>query len=218
MSKKKLILFNLNGSLLMSNDRVIMFWCDAIRNTGLQPNYGIIFQKFNESFEETIIPLLVEAGSWTDLQTQRVIEHAKKIFHDENISCSVGLTAKIKALKTAGYTLGIITSQSSKYLAKSLLNIGLNKDIFTIVKTSDDGIKKPDPRVFDSALELFKAEEIIFVGNCPHQDLAPVSKRGISFAAITSKSNPKALFAALGVADELIYKSVIEFIDDFLQK
>lgn len=215
MKHKKLILFNLSGTLLLPTEQVLVAWCKAIRATGLKPNDGIVFDNISENFKETVIPLLAEAGGWTDLQKQTVIEHAKNILHDRNLNCSVGLAEKIEKLKAAGYELGIITTHSSKYLSKRLLQIGLSGNIFKIIKTSDDDIKKPDPMVFNSALELFPAEEIVFVGHCHHKDFAPAKEAGIDFVAITS-AHPAGLFEALGITKDRIFPKVTDFIDSIL--
>lgn len=216
MKNKKLILFNLSGTLLLPTEQVLLAWCKAIRATGLKPNDGVIFNNISENFKETIIPLLAKEGNWTDLQKQTVMDHATNILHDKNLNCSTGLVEKIERLKAVGYELGIITSHTGKHLSKRLLQIGLSENIFRVIKTSDDDIQKPDPRVFDSALELFPARDIVFVGHCHNKDFAPAKAAGIDFVAITS-AHPMGLFETLGVPKSRIYGKVTDFIDSILE-
>lgn len=216
MKKKKLILFNLSGTLLLPTEQVLLAWCTAIRMTGLQPNDGIVFNNFNEDFKNTVIPMLAEKDGWTDLQTKTVIEHAKKILNDKNLNCSVGLVEKIGSLKMAGYELGIITNHTSQYLNKRLFKIGLNPEIFKVIKTSDDDIKKPDTRVFDSSLELFPIKDIIFVGHSYNKDFVPANKIGLDFVAITS-ADPRGLFESHGIPQDRIFEKITDFIDSLLK-
>jgi Predicted phosphatases len=220
MKSKKLILFNLGGALLISSDKAVSFWCKAITSVGLRPNYKLIYENFDRPFQAEIIPLLVADGNWTPGQTQAVIENSKKLFKDVHFNSPTDLATKLEALKNAGYELGIITNRCHKTLLRALFDLGISPDIFSIIKTSDDGIKKPDPRVFDSALELFKAEDIIFVGNCPQEDMKAAIFRDpkIDFAAIVSQTYPPQLFKAFGVKEEFIYESIVDFVNDFLKE
>lgn len=215
MKHKKLILFNLSGTLLLPTEQVILAWCNAIRQTGLQPNDGIVFNNFSEDFKETVIPLLAKKEGWTDLQTKTVIENAKRILNDNNLNCSVGLADKLEKLKAAGYELGIITSHTSTYLDKRLFKLGISHNLFRVIKTSDDGIKKPDVRVFDQALELFPIKDVLFVGHCYHKDFVAAKNCGLDFVAITS-ANPRGLFESVGIPPERIFGKITDFIDSML--
>lgn len=216
MKNKKLILFNLSGTLLLPTEQVLLAWCNAIRQTGLKPNDGIVYSHFSEDFKETVIPLLAEKEGWTDLQTETVIQNAKRILNDNNLNCSVGLAEKLEKLKAAGYEMGIITSHTSTYLDKRLFKLGISRNLFKVIKTSDDEIKKPDIRVFDQALELFPAKDIVFVGHNYHKDFVAAKNCGLDFVAITS-ANPRGLFEVAGVPSERIFGKITDFIDLMLK-
>lgn len=217
MGEKKLVLFNLGGSLLLSADKAIVLLCKAIREAGLKPDYKIICQNWDESISEVVIPLLEKEGDWTEEQTGLVMEKCLKLFNDVNFNSPANLEIKLKELKEAGYELGIITNHHRQSFLAALADIGLDYSIFSYVKTGDDGIKKPDPKVFDQVLKKFSPAQIVYVGDSPTDDLPASSKCQIDFAAISSVTYPKGLFLAIGISENMIYETVIDVINDLLK-
>lgn len=218
MNNKKLIIFNVDGALLLSTDKIIVLWSEAIRAAGLRPNFRIICRNWDKPFLEYTIPSLAKDGHWTEEQTNLVIEKSKELFNDATFNSPAGLPEKLVALKNSGYELGIITNHDLNFFQESLSDLGLDEKIFSFVKTADDGIKKPDPHVFDQALEKFKAEDIVFVGNSHRTDLLAAYSciPKIDFVAIESTCIPRGAFLAEGVPENMVVDSVISFIDDML--
>lgn len=217
MGEKKLVLFNLGGSLLLSADKAIMLLCKAIREAGLKPDFKIICQNWDESISGVVIPLLKNKGKWTEEQTDLVMQNCLKLFNDFNFNSPANLAAKLEELKEAGYELGIITNHRRQSFLAALVDIGLDQEIFSYVKTGDDGIKKPNPKVFDQVLKKFSPAQIVYVGNSPTDDLPASSKCQIDFMAIYSTTYPKGLFLARGISENMIYETVIDAINDLLK-
>ena len=215
---KKLIIFNVDGALLLTKDKIIVLWSQAIRAAGLRPNFRIIFQNWDEPFLENTIPALAKDGCWTEEQTNLVIEKSKELFNVATFNSPAGLSEKLVALKNTGYELGIITNHDLAFFQKTLSELGVDEKIFSFVTTSDDGIKKPDPHVFDRALARFRAEDIVFVGNSKETDLwaAYSCVPKIDFVAIESTCIPRGAFLVDGVPENMIFDSVISFIDEML--
>lgn len=218
MKGKKMVVFNFGGALLLSPDRAIALWCEAIRFVGINPNFTIIYNNWTKSFKDEIIPLLAADGNWSSGLVQAVISRSEALFHDTNFNSPANLAEKLLELKVAGYELGIITNRGLDFFQSALSDLGLDNDIFSFVKTGDDGIKKPDPRVFDQVLDVYSAEEIVFIGDSPETDLSAAysCKNKIDFIAIESSSFPRGLFVSRGVPENFIFKSVIEVIDTLL--
>ena len=224
MKSKKLIVFNLRGTLLLSYDQAIGLWCTAIESVGLAPDFSIIFTNWDKPFRDFIIPLLAEKGTWvegkkvpwTEKQKMQVIKKSEELFHNPNYNTLANLPQKIRDLKEAGYELGIITNRSLEFFEDFMADIELDADIFTFIKTGDDGVRKPDPRVFHNALEKFSTDEIVFVGDTPETDLAAALASGIDFIAIESSRFPKGLFVSRGVQENMIVESVTVFTNDML--
>lgn len=215
--EKKCIVFVLGGSLLMSIDEIISIWCEAIRKTGLLVDYKLIYEHYSKSFQGVIIPKLKEKHSWTDLQVQTIVSHAQKVFRDINNTVNVDLAKKLMDLKEKnGYLLGVVTNKSHQALVNGLLKIGCSKEIFDYVRTSDDGVKKPDIAVFDPIVNDFATDEIIFVGNDPHSDWPMAQKLGIEFVPIVSPSFIRSFWEAMGFAPDKIFESVPKYIDTLI--
>jgi HAD superfamily hydrolase (TIGR01549 family) len=218
MKEKKLLVFNLGGALLMPVDEVIRIWCEAIRSIGVRPDLIKIFQHYDDSFQDVIIPELAKNGNWTPLQVDTVFAYAKKMFHDINTSTNLNLSAKLIEIKTNGYALGIITDKNLHTLMKGLNNIGCSSDLFDFVSTSDDGFKKPDSRVFAKMFELYRPEEMLLIGNDHHREYEMSKKVGIEFVAIASPRFSVKFWESMHSNPQNIYDSVPQFIDDFLKK
>ena len=216
--KKKLLVFNLGGALLMPIDEVITIWCDAIRSIGVRLDTVKIFQRYNDNFQEVLIPELAKDGKWTPSQVDAVFSYAKKKFHDINTSTNLDLSKKLMELKAAGYSLGVVTDKNLRILMKGLNNIGCSSDLFDFVSTSDDGFKKPDSRVFAKMFKEYRPEEILFIGQDYHREFQLAKKVGIKFVAITSPVYPFSFWKSMFGGVDDIYPSVPQFIDDFLKK
>lgn len=217
MKKKKLLVFNLGGALLMPVDEVIRIWCEAIRSIGVRPDLIKIFQHYDDSFQDVIIPELAKDGEWTPLQVDTVFAYAKKMFHDINTSTNLDLSKKLMEIKENGYLLGVVTDKNLKTLMKGLNNIGCSSDLFDFVSTSDDGFKKPDSRVFAKMFEKYRPDEMLLIGHDYHREYELSKKVGIEFVAITSPRFSKHFWESMHKNPNNVYDSVPQFIDDFLK-
>jgi putative hydrolase of the HAD superfamily len=84
-------------------------------------------------------------------------------------------------LAGAGLTLGLI-SNFEAWLESLLVALGVAPYFAVRVISGVEGIEKPDPRIFELALELTKAlpEESLYVGDNPVFDVEPAERVGMS--------------------------------------
>lgn len=218
MNNKKMLIFNLGGALLMPVDEVIRIWCAAIRSIGVVPNMTKIFEHYDDSFQDVIIPELAKEGGWTALQEAAIYKFAKSRFHSINTSTNLNLSAKLMEIKANGYALGVVTDKNLQTLIKGLNNIGCSEDLFDFISTSDDGFKKPDSRVFAKMLQKYRPTEMLLIGNDYHREYQMAVKIGIEFVAITSPRFSRNFWESMHENPQNIYDSVPNFIDDFLKK
>ena len=216
MKSKKMLVFNLRGTLLLSYDQAIGLWCTAIKAVGLTPDFSIIFMNWDKPFRDYIIPLLAKKWSWTEEQRLLIIKKSEELFHDLNFNSLANLPQKIRELKESGYELGMITNRSLEFFEDFMADIELDANIFSFIKTGDDGIKKPNPHVFDKDLEKFEAKDIVFIGGDPDIDLVAAQSGGIDFIAVESSPFPKGLFMSRGVPEQMIVKTIADFVNDML--
>lgn len=215
MKKKKLLVINLAGALLKPIDEVISIWCGIIREVGLSPDYAFIYEYFGEDFEKFLIPKMAEKYNWSDLQIETIVSRAKKVFKDINTSTNANLADKLRSLKEKGHALAVVSNKSRDSLLEGLLKIGCPHNIFDYIKTGEDGIKKPDVRVFANFLNDFSPENITLVGDSIHYDYAMAKEAGVDFVAIATKCYPKPAWEP-HVSRDRIFESLPQYIDSLL--
>lgn len=217
MKEKKLILFDVDGVLLLSPEKAFVYLRNIIEQAGLTFDLRLINNHFGHSFADVLIPKLAEAGNWKDVQTEVILKKVDTFFKEQSFNSDKRLPGKLDDLKKVGYELGIITNRSSKMLDRAFADLELDSKIFSFIKNSDCGPNKPSPLVFKEFLKKYKAKEFVFVGDSPICDLPTTrGKQKITFAAITSSFYSQKNFMDYGVPKELIYSSVIEFIDEMI--
>ncbi|MDN5275340.1 MAG: hypothetical protein JWP06_1241 [Candidatus Saccharibacteria bacterium] len=99
----------------------------------------------------------------------------------------------VKSLLGANIEVGIVTSILGHLAEKDLRRLGFPVERFFILQGADNApAHKPDPRVFDGALEMLKGNgtalnEIVYVGDAL-MDYYAARDAGIDFVGITSGS------------------------------
>lgn len=202
------------GVLMLPFDRKITIWCEAIRACSVPLLEEIIYENYQKSFHKEIIPLLAEAGGWTEQQKNEVIVTARGSFDNDNFVSLFGLAKKIEELQES-YDLGMVTNRSSAELKDSFLKLGFKDDWFRVIHTSDSGIFKPNPKVFKSILRDYQKEDVLYVG-ARKNDLITAEKAGIKFLGISSSTCPQGLFWAYGLKEDQTFLSIIEVLDKLI--
>jgi phosphoglycolate phosphatase len=97
----------------------------------------------------------------------------------------------VSSLLAAGVEVGVITSLTGNLAKADLLRLGFPIDEFFLLQGSDDEpAHKPDPRVFDRALELLKSKnisrtQVMYVGDAL-MDYYAARDAGIGFMGIAT--------------------------------
>lgn len=103
------------------------------------------------------------------------------------------------------YRLGIVSDGQTAYAVPELSIVGLAEYFNPIIVSGDFGYRKPDSRLFETALKKMKlkASEALFVGNDIYHDVHGAQKVGMK--AVQYKSN-QGRFEKEGIsADYIIY-------------
>jgi putative hydrolase of the HAD superfamily len=87
----------------------------------------------------------------------------------------------LEALKRKSVKLGIITNGKGQFQMHSIKALGIENYFHTILISEWEGISKPDPRLFQKALDQLKvlANESVFVGDHPRNDIQAAQKIGM---------------------------------------
>jgi putative hydrolase of the HAD superfamily len=88
-----------------------------------------------------------------------------------------------KALADLGrrYALGVITDAQSAYARPELAAVGLDGVFDPVIVSGDYGYRKPDPRLFATALEVLglRPDQAIYVGNDMYCDIFGAQQAGM---------------------------------------
>jgi putative hydrolase of the HAD superfamily len=81
----------------------------------------------------------------------------------------------------ARYILGVVTDAQSAYAVPELQQVGLADLFATIVVSGDYGYRKPDPRLFATALAALQVrpDQAIYVGNDMYYDIYGAQQAGL---------------------------------------
>jgi FMN phosphatase YigB (HAD superfamily) len=144
--------------------------------------------RWAETWFDYLHTYVVECGiphDWQDEAHRHIdSEFADAALWDEPIP---GSREGLQALADAGLRLGIVSNADGMMAQRlSLLELcqvgpGLGVDIQCVVDSGAVGVMKPDPRIFEAALDLLslKAEEVWFVGDMPAIDVVGARRAGI---------------------------------------
>ncbi len=91
------------------------------------------------------------------------------------------LHSMLQQLKAKGLRLGIITNGYGQFQLDNIRALGIEKEFETILISQWEGVKKPDPVIFQRALAKLdvKAEESVFVGDHPLNDVKAAKQVGM---------------------------------------
>ncbi|MEM5595340.1 HAD family hydrolase [Niallia circulans] len=91
------------------------------------------------------------------------------------------LKKMLEGLKSQNLLLGMITNGFGQFQMDNLKSLQIEKYFDVILVSEWEGIKKPDPRIFNKALNILnvQANEAIFVGDHPENDVLAAKKVGM---------------------------------------
>lgn len=101
-------------------------------------------------------------------------------------------TLEILAQLKARYRLAIVSDAQSAYALAELRSAGLAGYFAPIIISGDYGYRKPDPRLFQTALEELEVdpEEAIFIGNDRFRDVLGAKQVGMKTILFCPRGNP----------------------------
>jgi putative hydrolase of the HAD superfamily len=91
------------------------------------------------------------------------------------------LISMLEELKSNNLLLGIITNGYGKFQMDNVKALGIEKYTDLILVSEWEGMKKPDPQIFQRALKKLhiSPEETVFIGDHPDNDVKAAQQVGI---------------------------------------
>lgn len=185
----KNILFDLDGTLLDTNDLIIQSFKHTYKK---HLNKDVDKVEIIKNFGEILkITMDREFGEYSEEAIKTYREFQVGNF-EKLIAIHNGVGAGVKELHRLGYKLGIVTSRLNESAVRGLKHFGLLEYFQSIVTAGDTDLHKPDPTPALMALAKLggKAEETIIVGDSPY-DILCGKNAGIKSVAVGWSALPK---------------------------
>jgi membrane protein len=213
--KIKAVLFDIDGTLVDSNDDHVTAWQDVLAQAGARFTRDQIHDQIGKGTDMLVPTLLPDAD---EAEQERLGGEHGKVFASrflDRVPPFPDARALLLKVADSGRRVVLASSASSDELDHyvDLLDV---RQVVSVSTTSDDVEKtKPAPDIFAVALKKLaplKPDEVIVVGDTPY-DVEAAAKCGIRAVAVRSgKFDDDALTRAGAIA---LYDDVAALLADF---
>jgi HAD superfamily hydrolase (TIGR01509 family) len=206
MSELKGVIFDVDGTLVDSNDAHANAWVDAIKETGRPITYEIVRTLIGMG-SDNLLPRVsdVEAHS---AEAEAIAKRRGEIFKAQylkTVQPVPGARALVQRLHDDGYHLAVASS-AQRDEVDPLLEIAAVRELFEQQTSSSDAKQsKPDPDILVAALKRLQLEPaaVVMVGDTPY-DVEAAQKAGVRVVGVRSGGwNDDALVGALAVYQDV---------------
>ena len=191
----KAVLFDVDGTLIDSNDQHARAWVAALAEAG----YIVPFERVRPLIGmggDKVLPELVPGLEEDSPQGKVIGEARKRIFKERELNTippTRGARELLEAVRTRGARVVVATSAKKEEL-DSLLARGNLGPLIDIATTSDDAEdSKPDPDIIGAALKKagVRADEAVMVGDTQY-DIEAAHTAGVACVALLCGGNDAA--------------------------
>lgn len=188
--KANCILFDLDGTLLNTNDLVLESLQYTIRtHLGKEISAGELYKYFGQPLVDIMADLdLSRAGEM--VKTYREYSGEK---HDVLTKVFPGVPETLAELKQRNIPLGVVTSKLRDLADRGLRLFGIEGYFDAFVAFEDTEQHKPDPAPILKALQKLKSsggKQVMMVGDSPF-DIVCAGNAGVTSAAVDWSLHPK---------------------------
>jgi putative hydrolase of the HAD superfamily len=178
---KKLVLFDLDGTLLDRDESVEQFI--AVQYDRLNPHLNHISKT---DYAARFIELDCHGHVWKDKVYQELVTEFKintitwqALLNDYETQFQfhcvpfTGLVEMLETLKQQGSLLGIITNGRGKFQANAISGLGIQSYFDVILISEIEHVRKPEAEIFNRAIARLGglAQDSVFVGDNPEADI-----------------------------------------------
>lgn len=188
----KAVIFDLDGTLLNRDDSVKLFierqYDKFSRQVGHIPKEKYItrfieLDKRGYVWKDRVYKQLVDEFEITELTWEDLLHDYVSEFKNNCVPFT-NLTQMLETLKENNLLLGMITNGYGQFQMDNIDGLGI-KEYFDVIMVSEwEGIKKPDPEIFNRVIRRLEISpnQSIFIGDHPENDVHAAQKiemRGI---------------------------------------
>ncbi len=204
MARIRAVLFDIDGTLLDSNDAQAHAWLDALRGHGKDVPFDLVRSKIGMGGDKMLRDV---AGIDHESVEGRLLSERRtavfKAHYLPELGPTPGARALVERLSSRGLVCCVVTSAGSAELA-DLLRQGAVANLFEHTITSDDAdASKPDPDLVEAALAKLGVgpREVVMIGDTPY-DVTAAARAGVSTIALRSGGwKDRDLDAAIAIYD-----------------
>ena len=184
-TKPAAVLFDVDGTLVDSNDAHARAWVDGFAEFGVPVDYAHVRQCIGMGGDK-LMPEVSRLREDTP-KGKAISDRRREIFKEKylpRIKPFPGAHELVAALKARGLTL-VAASSAKKDELKPLLAIAGAEALLDAATSSDDADQsKPDPDIVEAALKQAKARanDAIMIGDTPY-DVEAASRAGVRIIA-----------------------------------
>lgn len=204
MARVRAVFFDIDGTLLDSNDAHAHAWLDALRGHGKNVPFDLVRSKIGMGGDKLLKDILgmdhdsVEGRSITERRAAILKAH-----YLADIGPLPGARALVDRLRSRGVICAAVTSATAADVA-DLLRVAAVADLIDPVITSDDAdASKPDPDLVEIAVDRLgiAKSECVFVGDTPY-DVEASLRAGVAVIGFRSGGwNDKDLDGTIAIYD-----------------
>ncbi|WP_417897659.1 HAD family hydrolase [Bacillus haimaensis] len=184
----KAALFDLDGTLLNRDASVKMF---------IDRQYDRLFEWMGHISKENFMDRFIELDSrgyvWKDKVYQQLVKEFNikmawedlledyiKEFRNHCVPCP-HLISMLEELKSKKLLIGIITNGYGQFQMDNVKALGIETYMDLFLVSEWEGMKKPDPQIFQKALMKLQLspEESVFIGDHPANDVKAAQQVGM---------------------------------------
>ena len=185
------LLFDLDGTLVDTNDAHTESWVEAFRRCGYPPDRERIARALGMGGDQLVPHLLGDAAEARDGDRLRATSSAAftEIAGGRRFRLFPGTEDLLVAAKRRGLRVAIATSAKAHDLdlIAARTGVDLRDHVDAVTGASDVEESKPDPDVLQAALDRLDLapEEAVFVGDTVH-DAEAARRAGVPFIGMTT--------------------------------
>jgi HAD superfamily hydrolase (TIGR01509 family) len=182
----KVVLLDIDGTLLDSNDAHTLCWIEVLRRHGHALSYERVRPLIGMGGDKVLPELTGLAADWPE--GKQIAEDRARLFHDEflaDLRPTPRARAMVERIHECGLRPVVATSATGEEV-QALLRQAEVDDLFDTAADSDDAARsKPDSDIVHAALAKAGAspEEAVMVGDTPY-DVQAARKAGVPSVAL----------------------------------
>jgi membrane protein len=201
----KAILFDIDGTLVDSNDLHVLAWDEVFRSAGHEFDRQALHDQIGKGADNYVPALL--PGVAED-EAERLGDAHGRIYKEKHLPTAKpfpGARDLLQRCKEVGYKVVLASSASGEELQHYLKLLDAGDLVDSHTSADDVGCSKPCPDIFDTARQKIGVapDEALVIGDTPY-DIEAAAKAGIKTIAVRSGKFPdEALAGAMAIFDDV---------------